>query len=674
MPNKFLMLLAVAGIVVQAGRAEGKRAPRVVDLLGIRSIGWPIALSPDGRRVAYGVVSEEFKQNASVRQIWVLDTRSGDTAQFTRGEKSCASPQWSPDGRWLTFLSGRAGDKSQLFAIRSGGGEAVQLTNSDTGVGSYAWSPDGKEIAFLASEPPSARARERKEGLGDFEVVRREYEHTHVWSLDVQEAMEQPKPGRQRTRGKDFSVQSFAWSPNGREIAFSATVNPDPIREDTEDLYLLTLEGETVRKLVSQPGPDTNPRWSPDGRQIAFTSAMGRPDFFSANTRLAVVPQTGGSPRSLTGGFDESPELLEWKPAGLYFRALQKTTAHLFRVDPHGRGVTRISAPDTLVSWAYTFTQDGQRVAFLSGAADRLPELYVTDLEKFAPRKLTDMTAQVNGLVLGTREVISWKSRDGTVIEGVLIKPPDFDPTRKHPLLCFLHGGPDGADFPVLLLGDTYVYPVDTWVSRGALVLKVNYRGSVGYGEKFRQLNFRNLGVGDAWDVLSGVDHLIRKGWVDPSRVGCMGWSQGGYISAFLATTSDRFAAISVGAGISNWETYYYSSDLTPFTVRYLGKDPIEDPEIYRRTSPMTFIRKAKTPTLIQHGENDRRVPIVSAYELRQGLENRKVPVEMIVYKGYGHYLGDPRVKRAAMEHNLAWFNHYLWGDPLPDFTAPGRS
>jgi dipeptidyl aminopeptidase/acylaminoacyl peptidase len=226
----------------------------------------------------------------------------------------------------------------------------------------------------------------------------------------------------------------------------------------------------------------------------------------------------------------------------------------------------------------------------------------------------------------------------------------------------------------VLLLGDTYVYPVESWVARGALVLKVNYRGSVGYGEKFRQLNYRNLGVGDAWDVLSGVEDLVRKGWVDPARIGCMGWSQGGYISAFLATTSDRFAAISVGAGISNWETYYYNTDITPFTVRYLGKDPIEDPEIYRKTSPMTFIRKAKTPTLIQHGENDRRVPSANACELRQGLENRKVPVEMIVYKGYGHFLGDPRAKRAAMEHNLAWFNLYLWGDPRPDFTAAGRS
>ena len=221
--------------------------------------------------------------------------------------------------------------------------------------------------------------------------------------------------------------------------------------------------------------------------------------------------------------------------------------------------------------------------------------------------------------------MISWKSQDGAVIEGVLIKPANFDPTKKYPLLCIIHGGPTGIDRPALLTPDARYYPSDIWAARGALILKVNYRGSAGYGEKFRQLNVRNLGVGDAWDVLSGVEHLIAKGWVDPAKVGCMGWSQGGYISAFLTTSSDRFAAISVGAGISNWATYYYNTDITPFTINYLGDDPADDPEIYLKTSPMTYVKKAQTPTLIQHGELDRRVPIANAYELRQGLEDRGV-------------------------------------------------
>ena len=285
--------------------------------------------------------------------------------------------------------------------------------------------------------------------------------------------------------------------------------------------------------------------------------------------------------------------------------------------------------------------------------------------------RLTHMTDQAEDFVLGTREVISWKSKDGTVIEGVLIKPADFDPAKKYPLLCIIHGGPTGVDRPALLAPDTRYYPADIWAARGALVLKVNYRGSAGYGEKFRMLNYRNLGVGDAWDVLSGVDYLIKRGWVDPARVGCMGWSQGGYISAFLTTSSDRFAAISVGAGISNWATYYYNTDITPFTINYLGPTRWTTRRSIEKTSPMSYIKKAKTPTLIQHGEFDRRVPIPNAYELRQGLEDRGVPVEMVVYKGYGHGITKPKSMRAVMQHNLAWFNHYIFGDAKPDLTSP---
>jgi dipeptidyl aminopeptidase/acylaminoacyl peptidase len=297
--------------------------------------------------------------------------------------------------------------------------------------------------------------------------------------------------------------------------------------------------------------------------------------------------------------------------------------------------------------------------------------VFVSDAQKFAPQILTKMTEQTKTLVVGTREVISWKSTDGTTIEGVLIKPADFDPAKKYPLLCVIHGGPTGIDRPALLTPDARYYPSDIWAARGALVLKVNYRGSAGYGEKFRKLNVRNLGVGDAWDVLSGVDYLISKGWVDKDKVGCMGWSQGGYISAFLTASSDRFVAISVGAGISNWATYYYNTDITPFTINYLGKNPVDDPEIYQKTSPISYVKNARTPTLIQHGELDRRVPIANAYELRQALEDKGVRVEMIVYKGFGHPITKPKAMRAVMSHNLAWFNHYLWNDPLPDFASP---
>ncbi|MGD0781446.1 MAG: S9 family peptidase, partial [Candidatus Aminicenantales bacterium] len=468
----------------------------------------------------------------------------------------------------------------------------------------------------------------------------------------------------------EYTVGAFAWSPDGRTIAFSGTVNPDLIQGGTSDAYILSLADDTVKKIVSTPGPDTVLQWSPDGKSVLLSSAMGNPEYFAANTRLALVSAEGGTPRSLTDAFDESPAFAAWTADGIYFSAQRKTAAHLFKLDPGTLKITRITGPDAFMGGSFSFTRDGKTMAFTAASPASLAEVCVSGLN-FAPRALTDMTAQAGPFLLGRREVITWKSRDGTAIDGVLIKPADFDPAKKYALLCIIHGGPTGVDRPALLSPDARYYPADIWAARGALILKVNYRGSAGYGETFRRLNYRNLGVGDAWDVLSGVDFLVGKGWVDPARVGCMGWSQGGYISAFLTTNSDAFRAISVGAGISDWATYYYNTDITPFTINYLGANPADDPAIYMKTSPMASVRKAKTPTLIQHGELDRRVPIPNAYELRQGLEDRGVPVEMVVYKGFGHGITKPKSMRAVMKHNLAWFGHYLFGDPKPDLTLP---
>ncbi len=652
-----------------APSGAAKRVPTVEDLINLKSAGGA-RISPDGTRVAYTVTETDMEQDAYVTQIWLADVASGKTVQLTRSKKSSSGPAWSPDGRSLAFTSSRADDKSQLFVISPDGGEAVQLTKSETAVGGYAWSRDGKTIAFTASDPVSEESKGRKDFYGDFDVVRREYTHSHLWTVDVAEALRSPQPGRRRTSGKDFTVGGFDWSPDGTKIAFSAALNPDLINGGTSDIYVIGLAGDSVKKIVSQPGPDSSPLWSPDGRSILFSSAGGKFDYFARNIGLALVPADGGSISPLTGAFDENAGVVVWNADGIYFSAMQKTAAHLYRLDPASLQIARLSTPDDAIVSGFSFSKDGKRLAFTAASPTSLPEICVSEFP-FMPRSLTRMTDQVEPFVLGTREVISWKSKDGAEIEGVLIKPAGFDPAKKYALLCIIHGGPAGVDRPALLSGDSRYYPSDIWAARGALVLKVNYRGSAGYGAKFRILNYRNLGVGDAWDVLSGVDHLVKKGWVDASRVGSMGWSQGGYISAFLTTSTRAFRAISVGAGISNWATYYYNTDITPFTINYLGDDPADDPAIYAKTSPMTYIKKAATPTLIQHGEFDRRVPIPNAYELRQGLEDRGVPVEMVVYKGYGHGITKPKSMRAVMEHNLAWFNHFIFGDPKPDLAAP---
>ena len=663
------LILATASLPAQS------RVPTVDDLLALESAGGA-QLSPDGRWVAYTVTSTDWKADAFVSQLWLANVETGERRQLTRHPKGAGGAQWSPDGTWLSFVATRDDDKPQLYAMRVDGGEPVRLTKGESGVSTYRWSPKGTSIAFTASDAESKAQKERKDRYAPFEVVRRDYTFSHLYTIGVAEALVEPQAGRARTSGIRFTVQAFDWSPDERQIAFSATINPDLVQGKTADIYVVTLgtapgANDAVRTLVAQPGPDNNPVWSPDGSQVAFTSMMGNETYFASNSRIAVVPSAGGKPASLTDAFDENPGLLDWRGGAIWFAGAQRTASHLFRLDPATRRITRVSAPDGAIFGGFSFDRDAGKVAFTVSSSTALPEIAVSDAGAWSPKPLTTMSTQLQGLQLATREVISWKSKDGAMIEGVLIKPANFDPARKYPLLCVIHGGPTGTDRPTL--PDSRYYPVDIWAGRGALVLKVNYRGSAGYGEAFRKLNMRNLGVGDAWDVLSGVDHLIAKGWVDPAKVGSMGWSQGGYISAFLTTSTTRFAAISVGAGISNWATYYYNTDITPFTINYLGDDPADDPAIYAKTSPMTYVKQAKTPTLIQHGELDRRVPIANAYELRQGLEDRGVPVEMVVYKGYGHGITKPKSMRAVMEHNLAWFNHYLWGDPLPDLRLLGQ-
>lgn len=304
-------------------------------------------------------------------------------------------------------------------------------------------------------------------------------------------------------------------------------------------------------------------------------------------------------------------------------------------------------------------------VAFTASDDTRVAEIFVSAITPFAPRKLSDMNKQLNAWTLGSVELISWKSKDGASIEGVLHKPADFDPHKKYPLLVVIHGGPTGVSRALMNPANHY-YPVELFLSKGALVLEPNYRGSAGYGESFRSLNVRNLGVGDMWDVMSGVEALIEQGIADPSRLGSMGWSQGGYISAFLTTNTDRFKAISVGAGISDWMTYYVNTDITPFTRQYLQATPWEDPSIYALTSPITNIKKARTPTLIQHGQFDKRVPIPNGYELYRGLRDENVPARMIVYAGFGHGITKPKSNRAVLQHNLDWFSHYIWGESIP--------
>jgi dipeptidyl aminopeptidase/acylaminoacyl peptidase len=632
-------------------------------------------LSPDASLAAFAEQTTNWKENEFQTQIWIARTATGERFQLTRGAKSASAPRWSPDGKLLAFAREHDG-KRQIWLIAPQGGEAWPLTADEGGVQSFEWAPDSKSLVYTSNGAEPKDLKDRKDKFGDFIIDGLDHRFTHLHLAPLPESPGTIAKSEPLTSGNSFTVSGFAIAPDGASIAFTAGRDPDLNSSHTIDLYLLALSDKSVKPLVTTPGPESNPVWSPDSRQIAFQTANSEPYFYFKNTKVAVIPASGGTPRLIAADFDENPRLLDWAPSGLFFQAQQRTHVWLFQANPASGQWRRVLGDDSFSLPGVSFSADFRHALVTGARPNDFLELYVTETARLKPRPLTDYRSQFKDFQLANQELIRWKSKDGAEIEGVLTKPANYDPSRKYPLLFVIHGGPTGTDRP-WRAPDRY-YPIERFADKGALILRPNYRGSAGYGEAFRSLNVRNLGVGDAWDVVSAIDHLNQLGLIDPTRVGTMGWSQGGYISAFLTTAeSPRFKAASVGAGISNWMTYYVNTDIHPFTRMYLKSTPWDDPEIYAKTSPMTHIKQAQTPTLIQHGQNDARVPLPNAYELHQGLQDQKTESRLVVYPGFGHGITKPKQLLHVMQDNESWFLKHIWGEetspqnPLPSAAKP---
>jgi len=687
-PVCFILLLAATAAIAQKNASVSFEK-----WISLKGVGSPL-ISPDGRTVIYSVNSTDWANNSYDAEYWM--SKDGETpVQLTRTTRgSSFDAKFSPDSKFVSFLADR-GDKTQIFIISVNGGEAMQVTKDEDGIADYEWSPNGKQIVYSKADPDSKKDKTTKERFGSFGVVGEEYKQSHLWLLNfdydsvvmagqvpcyvvkrdsttsdsLQKIKGQdcfPLPVARRLTEGNFTVQSFLWNPNGKSIAF--TRQPDPLINSSvhSGIYSVDITTKEITKLVDHPSLDFLALWSPDGKSILYQSDLNDSisDYYK-NSHYFIYDVANKKETEVLQSLDENKNFIDWTPNGIYFAAFNKMKRGAYVLDPQSNKITQLSL-DLDIIGAISFSKHTNKIAVSGRKFTDLNEIYTGQLD--APlTKLTNSTAQIANWNTPVNEIIEWKSKDGATIEGVLLKPRNFDPNKKYPLLVVIHGGPTGIDLPDPT--PTYVYPIMQWVEKGALVLRVNYRGSAGYGEKFRSLNVRNLGVGDMWDVMSGVDYLNKKNMIDTSRMGCMGWSQGGYISAFLTTNTHIFKAISVGAGISDWVTYYVNTDITPFTRQYLQSTPWNDMEIYLKTSPMTNINKASTPTLIQHGELDRRVPIPNAYELYRGLQDRGIPSKLIVYKGFGHGINKPKERLAAVWHNWQWFNKYVFKEE--DNTMP---
>jgi dipeptidyl aminopeptidase/acylaminoacyl peptidase len=440
-----------------------------------------------------------------------------------------------------------------------------------------------------------------------------------------------------------------------------------------EDLSYLGL----ITRLNSPRGAEIT-AIAPDGRTLLVLhrgrddKMYTREDLWAIDLQMAL--QAGDAEaflaamHNLTAGLDRTLLEWHWVEGGLFAAYVDGTRLHLARLGGEGP-MQPLDLDGVHPSPSFHVSPEG-RVALIGANATTYPEVYLAEPggegSAWRLQRLSDFGRAVEGWELGTVETIRWRSKDGAEIEGVLRKPAGFDPSRRYPLVFVVHGGPTWFSADYLLIGeDRAYYPAVQFVNKGILVLKPNYRGSIGRGQAFLDLNVDNLGIGDLWDLEGAIDHLVEQGWVDPERVGCMGWSQGGYISAFAGLHSDRFAAVSVGAGIADWYTYHISNDIPDFTVDYLSSSPFRDRERYVKTAPISNLASASTPMLIQHGSEDRRVPLSNAMELYRGLQEMGVPVELFVFPGMGHPITKPRENHAVMHQNLAWFSHYLLGEEL---------
>ncbi len=632
---------------------DGRKLFTALDALRVRGVGGP-RLSPDGARVAYTVSEtqmEKDKEWKSVTQVWVAPTAGPATAsrQYTRGEKNATSPVWSPDGKYLAFRTNREKDnEQQVWFMWADGGEAWQVTTHKGGVGGFQFSPDGKKLLFTATDQPSKEEEQKKKDKDDTIVTDRDFKMTHLWLWDIEK-----KEGQRLTEG-DFTVSDPRFSPDGARITY--TTNPTPKADDGDitDLWVLDLAGGEKKKLAATDAPEQSARWSPDGKWVAFTGSAAGGGVYQSH--LFVIATEGGAARKLTSNFALDAGAPVWSRDGrsIYFTSNTLQAIEVFAADVATGAVRQVTRRGGVTSLG-EISADGRTVVGTMSGDQRPAEVYRSDLLFTSFERISYHNAWLDEYALGGAEVVKWKSRDGLDIEGVLTKPADFDPAKKHPLLLNPHGGPTAASLI------SFNATNQVLAANGYLILQPNFRGSTGKGEKFAAANKNTWGQGDYEDCITGVESLVARGLADQGRLGAYGWSYGGYLTFWILTQTDMFKAVSPGAGLTNIYSMYSQNDIQRY-LRWFYADasPWDNFDLYWDRSPMKYVKNVKTPTLILHGQNDTRVPIAQAQEFYRALLENKVPVEFVVFPREGHGISEPRHQLDRVRRYVAFFAQHL--------------
>jgi dipeptidyl aminopeptidase/acylaminoacyl peptidase len=627
--------------------------------LKIKALGTP-RVSPDGKRMVYTVNEAVMTADKSefVTQIWMANLATKQNTQLTFGEKSSTNPKWSPDGNWIAFTSNRKDNRNNLYLLNVNGGEAEPLTELKSGVNNFSWSPDGRSIAFTMTDPKSEEEEKNDKGKNDSRWVDENIKMARLYVLSVQKDANGKREPRKLTTG-NYHVNDFDWASDGSRIAFSHVKSPVVNDWPTADVSIIEVANGNVTALANTPAAETAPVYSPDGKSIAVITSDAPPTWAGFNT-IQIFSATGGQPTKLVPSFDAQPAIAGWSADGkrIYFSEAKGTGTQIYALDLGANRIAEVKTTPVVVN-GLDLNHSATTFSFVGQTSDTPAEVFVASVSDLTPVQITKANADLKVPPVGRTEVVTWKSKDGKQIEGLLTYPVGYQTGQRVPLLLNIHGGPAGV-FQQAYIGGRGVYPLASFASRGFAILRPNPRGSSGYGAEFRRANMRDWGFGDYQDLMAGVDRVIEMGVADPERLGVMGWSYGGFMTSWIVTQTSRFKAASAGAPVTNLMSFNGTADIPAFIPDYLGGQSWEVMDVYQKHSPMFNVKGVTTPTMIQHGDADMRVPISQGYEFYNALKVKGVPTRMLVLPRQPHGPTEPKMQLAAMKANLEWFEKYI--------------
>ena len=623
--------------------------------------------APDGSFFVF--LSNRDSEGSEGNQLYMMRHDGGEAQKVTEAEEGVSGFDFSPDGRWLVYRSGESGQE-QLFGISVAAlpvGEAGQLTEGEAGIEQWDFSPDGGRIYFVRPDEFDEDEKLRLEEGFTVDVKNATTPLSGLWSLDIVSGTESPM-----TTSGSYSVDGFTVSPDGRWISFAGGSTERYERNITQarlytDQYLLEVSSGQVERLTDNyEVGESGLSFSPDSRWIAFTAPDDMERYSMTNSRMYVraVDDRDGSFRKIGTEFDENIRAGFWSDdaSTIYFNAGVTVTTQLHAMDVQTGQVRQLTHERAALS----VSRDEDSGVILIGYSDPItpPTVFTTAsvegvMDRSSWIQLVDANQQLRDVSFGEEVEINWTSTDGKTVGGVLVYPVGYSEGTRYPLIVAIHGGPASAD----QLRFNGGYNAQVYAGAGYAVLKPNYRGSTNYGNAHRTDivgDYFTLGFDD---IMTGVDHLIEEGIVDSERMGALGWSAGGHWSNWILTHTDRFKAISSGAGTMNWISMYAQSDVQRNRQFYIGDDFLyENFDPYWDQSPLKYIADAKTPTMVHVVEGDPRVPSPQSVELHMALKKLGVPTELFMYPGRSHGIPDPRNRLVKAVSEMAWMDHYVRG------------